>query len=92
MIKVSEYFDGKVKSLGQVLKGQKFTVGVMEAGEYTFSTGAPEIMEVVLGAMEAQLPDGSHAVYAKGETFSIPGNSSFVVKVTDPVSYICFYD
>jgi uncharacterized protein YaiE (UPF0345 family) len=92
MIKVSEYFEGKVKSLGQVLKGQKFTVGVMEPGEFTFSTGAPEVMEVVLGAMEVQLPDGSRASYAKGQTFSVPGNSSFVVKVNDPVSYICFYD
>ncbi len=92
MIKVSEYFEGKVKSLGQELKGQKFSVGVMEPGEYSFSTAAPEVMEVVLGAMEAQLPDGRREEYAKGQTFSVPGNSRFVVKVVDPVSYICYYD
>jgi len=92
MIKLSEYFDGKVKSLAQVLKGQKFSVGVMESGEYSFSTGAPEVMEVVLGSMEAQLPDGRHETYTKGQTFSVPGNSQFVVKVTEPVSYICYYD
>ncbi len=92
MIKVSEYFEGRVKSLGQELKGQKFTVGIMEPGEYTFSTGNPELMEVIYGTMEARLPDGSSQIYRKGESFNVPGSSQFAVKVSDPVSYICYYD
>lgn len=92
MIKLSEYFEGRVKSLGQELKGQKFSVGIMEPGEYTFSTGTPELMEVVYGTMEARLPDGSSRMYGKGESFSVPGQSQFEVKVYDPVSYICYYD
>lgn len=92
MIKISEYFEGKVKSLGQELNGQKFTVGIMEPGEYSFSTASPELMSVVYGSMEARLPDGSKKIFSQGEQFNVPGKSQFMVKVTDPVSYICFYD
>ena len=31
MLKVNEYFDGNVKSIGFEQKGEKATVGVMEA-------------------------------------------------------------
>ncbi len=35
MIKVNEYFEGKVKSLGNELKGRPFSVGIIKPGEYT---------------------------------------------------------
>lgn len=92
MIKVSEYFDGKVKSLGHELRGKKFSVGIMLAGEYTFSTAAPEVMEIVLGSMEVHHEDGRKEIAAKGQSFSVPGNSSFVVKVLETASYICHYE
>lgn len=41
MLKVNEYFDGNVKSIGFEQKGDKATVGVMEAGHYQFNTAAP---------------------------------------------------
>lgn len=40
MLKVNEYFDGNVKSIGFEQKGDKATVGVMEA-EITSSTPQP---------------------------------------------------
>jgi len=38
MIKVNEYFDGKVKSLGFELGATPYTVGVIMEGTYTFNT------------------------------------------------------
>ncbi|EKN3316367.1 DUF1255 family protein, partial [Yersinia enterocolitica] len=45
MLKFNEYFTGKVKSIGfdSDSIGQA-SVGVMEKGEYTFSTAKPEEM------------------------------------------------
>ena len=57
MLKVNEYFDGNVKSIGFEQKGEKSTVGVMEAGEYLFNTAAPERMTVIKGALTIQLAD-----------------------------------
>ena len=36
MLKVNEYFDGKVKSIGFANAGGNATVGVMAPGEYQF--------------------------------------------------------
>lgn len=56
MLKVNEYFDGQVKSLGFETSGERASVGVMAAGEYTFGTAAPERMTVVKGALTVKLP------------------------------------
>ncbi|WP_343690951.1 pyrimidine/purine nucleoside phosphorylase [Chitinophaga sp.] len=86
------YFDGKVQSLGvQVPKG-KATVGVMKQGTYSFNTGSPEIMEVIIGEMSAKLPGGELIRYRKGESFEVPGNSSFEVVCEADVAYICYYE
>ncbi len=42
MIKVNEYFRGKVKSLGFELDGIQYTTGVMLPGEYSFDTEKEE--------------------------------------------------
>lgn len=91
MIKANEYFDGNVKSLGQELDGETFTVGIIEPGDYTFGTATVEIMEIVHGEMEASLPDGTKKMYSKGESFTVPANVDFSVTVTNPVSYLCLY-
>ncbi|MFT6880264.1 MAG: hypothetical protein ACJARG_001196, partial [Arcticibacterium sp.] len=46
MIKSSEYFDSRVKSLGYETTEGKSSIGVMEPGEYTFGTAAAEVMTV----------------------------------------------
>lgn len=91
MIKANEYFEGRVKSLGQELGGESFTVGIIEPGDYTFGTATVEIMEVVHGEMEASLPDGTQKVYKKGESFTVPADVEFSVTVKEPVSYLCRY-
>jgi uncharacterized protein YaiE (UPF0345 family) len=91
MITVNEYFDGAVKSLAYEHNG-KSTVGVIDAGEYEFGTSTHETMIVVEGAMEVLLFGQSEwKIFSAGEKFEIDSNSSFKVKVTGQVSYLCKY-
>lgn len=89
----SVYFDGKCVSHGVVLAdGTKKSVGVVLPAHLTFNTGAPEIMECVAGSCEYKLAGTSDWKQSgPGERFSIPGNSSFEIRVTAPYHYICHF-
>lgn len=89
----SVYFDGKCISHGITFAdGTKKSVGVVLPASLTFNTGAPETMECVAGSCEYKLAD-SEAWLASGpgESFSIPGNSKFDIRVTEPYHYICHF-
>ena len=89
----SVYFDGKCVSHGITLAdGSKKSVGVILPATLSFSTGAPEIMECVAGSCEYKLP-GSDAwlTSGPGERFSVPGNTRFDIRVTEPYHYICHF-
>jgi purine/pyrimidine-nucleoside phosphorylase len=90
MVKVNEYFDGKVKSLSFAGSGGDETVGVMQPGEYTFNTGLKEIVTVVSGAMTIMLPgDDEWMLIQPGEAFEVPANSSFQLKIFRDTAYLC---
>ena len=92
MLKVNEYFDGQVKSVGFESAGDHASVGVMVAGEYTFSTAAPERMTVVKGELTVKLPGHvDWEIYGVGDDFEVPGDSAFHVKVTKTTAYLCDY-
>ena len=87
------YFDGKCVSHGLTLAdGTKLSVGVILPATLTFNTGAPEIMECVGGSCEYKL-DGSDEwkTSSAGESFHIPANSKFDIRVTEAYHYICHY-
>lgn len=89
----SVYFDGKCVSHQLTLAdGSKKSVGVVLPATLTFNTGAPEIMECVAGACE-YLPAGTGVWLQSGpgDTFSIAGNSSFQIRVTEAYHYICHF-
>jgi uncharacterized protein YaiE (UPF0345 family) len=89
----SVYFDGKCVSHGITFPdGTKKSVGVVLPAALTFNTGAPEVMECVAGSCEYRL-DGTDAWLrsAPGESFSIPANSKFDIRVTDAYHYICHF-
>ncbi|MBW7983444.1 pyrimidine/purine nucleoside phosphorylase [Enterobacillus tribolii] len=93
MLNVNEYFAGKVKSIG-FDSGSigRASVGVMEAGEYTFSTDKPEEMTVITGALRVLIPGAPDwQVFMPGETFFIPGHSEFNLQVAEATSYLCKY-
>ena len=87
------YFDGKCVSHSITLAdGTKKSVGVVLPATLTFNTGAPEIMECVAGSCEYKLKGSDAWVKSSaGEKFSVPGNSSFDIRVTEPYHYICHF-
>ncbi len=92
MIKVNEYFDAKVKSLGYETADGKSTIGVMEEGEYVFGTSTHETMIVIEGELIAQLPgETGWKSFKAGNSFEVGANSSFKVKSVGQSSYLCRY-
>ena len=90
MIKVNEYFDGKVKSLALSVAGESVTAGVMQAGEYEFNTGKREIMTVTAGSMDVKLPGSAEfKTYARGQSYEVPASSKFQLKIHGDCAYIC---
>lgn len=75
-----------------VVDGTKKSVGVVLPATLTFNTGAPEIMECVAGSCEYKLKGTDAWVKSSaGEKFSVPGNSSFEIRVTEPYHYVCHF-
>lgn len=92
MLKVNEYFDGKVKSIALNNAAGQFTVGVMQAGDYEFSTAQQEEMTVVSGTLQVQLPGATaFTTYASGQSFKVPAKVAFQVKITEQSAYLCRY-
>jgi uncharacterized protein YaiE (UPF0345 family) len=91
MIKVNNYFDGNVKSLGFERKNVAFTAGVVLPGAYTFDTQSEEHLTITVGEIEVQPPGSDWRIVKAGETVTIPANSNFDLKVKQPASYICKY-
>jgi len=71
---------------------QKKSVGVVLPSSLTFNTGAPEIMECVGGSCEFKLKGSTEWQSSKaGEKFSVPGQSSFEIRVNEAYHYICHF-
>ncbi|PKN78536.1 MAG: hypothetical protein CVU48_08150 [Candidatus Cloacimonetes bacterium HGW-Cloacimonetes-1] len=92
MLKQNQYFDGKVASIAFENAEGTATVGVMEIGDYEFGTSCVEYMTVISGCLTVMLP-GAPAWndYKKGETFIVPANEKFQLKVAEQTAYCCFY-
>ena len=91
--KANVYHDGKCVSHSLTrADGSKVSVGVILPATLSFNTGAPEIMECVAGACEYRLDGSSEWKTSRaGEKFSIPGNSRFDIRVSEPYHYICHF-
>ncbi|WP_334170015.1 pyrimidine/purine nucleoside phosphorylase [Zoogloea sp.] len=92
--KANVYFDGKCVSHSIVLAdGTKKSVGVILPSTLTFNTGVPEIMEGVAGSCRVRLKgEAEWKSYGAGESFQVPGNSSFDIEVADEAyHYVCHF-
>ncbi|NTV48889.1 MAG: pyrimidine/purine nucleoside phosphorylase [Geobacteraceae bacterium] len=91
--KANIYFGGKVISHTVLFAdGTKKTLGVMQPGEYEFSTGAAEIMEILSGELEWLLKgENEWQKIAGGEAFDVPANSVFLMKVPVLTDYCCSF-
>jgi len=93
--KANVYFDGKCVSHTVVFHdGSKKTIGVILPSTLTFNTGAPEVMEGVGGACRVRLKGESEwKSYSEGQSFHVPGNSSFDIEVAagEAYHYVCHF-
>ena len=91
--KANVYFDGKcVSHTVQLADGTKKTVGVILPASLTFNTGAPEIMEGVGGSCRVRLKgDSEWKNYSAGQSFEVPGYSSFEIACDEPYHYVCHF-
>lgn len=93
MLKVNEYFDGKVKSIGLQTKTLPATVGVMDIGEYEFDTSKKEVMTVVSGCLTVKLPGSEDwKDYNAGDSFEVAAGQVFHLKVAVQTAYLCTYE
>ena len=88
------YFDGKVTSRTVLFAdGTRKTLGIMLPGDYEFGTAAAEIMELLAGEMDVLLPgQNTWQTFQAGESFPVPANSRFTLKVKSVVDYCCSYE
>jgi len=93
--KANVYFAGKCVSHTIVLAdGAKKTLGVILPSSLTFNTGAPEIMEGVGGSCRVrQKGESEWRRYDEGQSFTVPGNSSFEIAVAEGEAYhyVCHF-
>jgi uncharacterized protein YaiE (UPF0345 family) len=91
--KANVYFDGKVTSRTVIFDGgAKKTLGIMMPGEYQFGTGAAELMEILSGRLEVQLPASDDWLeFTGGQSFEVPADSAFKLKVHEITDYCCSY-
>ncbi len=91
--KANIYFDGQVTSRTiQFNDGSRKTLGIMQPGDYEFGTTEKEIMEILAGELEILLPDAdTWQKITAGESFTVPANSKFSLKVKTLTDYCCSY-
>lgn len=94
-LKANVYFDGGVVSHTILHKdGKKQTVGVIRPGTYKFNTDAPERMDIIAGDCKVkQAGETEWKPYAAGQTFKVPGKSSFEISVEKGLcEYLCSFE
>ncbi len=86
------YYDGKVTSRSITMTdGSTQSLGIMMPGEYTFGTEQAEIMEMMSGELEIKLPKEEWKTLNTPESFNVPANSSFDLKIKTVTDYCCSY-
>ena len=91
--KANVYFGGNVSSRTiRFADGSLKTLGFMLPGEYTFNTADKELMEIIDGDLEVLLPGTDQwQKVTGGESFDVPANSAFTVKIKTPTDYCCCF-
>lgn len=91
--KANIYFDGKCISHTVLFAdGSKKTIGVIFPSSLTFNTGSPEVMELNAGKCRIRLKDEeAWKTYEGGQSFNVPGNSSFDIETLDTLDYVCHF-
>ena len=91
--KANVYFGGNVSSRTiRFADGSLKTLGFMLPGEYTFNTADKELMEIIDGDLDVLLPGTDQwQKVTGGESFDVPANAAFTVKIKTPTDYCCSF-
>ncbi len=91
--KANVYFDGRCISHSLTLPdGSKKSVGVVLPSALVFNTAGAEIMECVAGSCEYKLAGSDTWQLAQaGDSFRVPAQSHFDIRVSEAFHYICHY-
>jgi hypothetical protein len=91
--KANVYLDGRCVSHTVLFPdGSRKTVGVILPGTLTFSTGAPERMELTGGRCRVRIAgEAGWREYGAGDSFDVPGNTSFDIEALDTLDYVCHF-
>ena len=92
--KANVYFEGKCVSHTVLLQnGTRSNIGIIFPSSLTFNTAAPELMEINLGNCKVRLKgEEGWKTYVAGDKFTVPGNSSFDIEVTEMLDYVCHFE
>lgn len=87
------YFEGKVTSRTVLFAdGSKKTLGIMLPGDYEFGTDTKELMEILAGELAVRLPGSDEwQTITGGQSFEVPANARFGLKVDAVTDYCCSY-
>ncbi|TFW10048.1 pyrimidine/purine nucleoside phosphorylase [Oxalobacteraceae bacterium OM1] len=87
------YFDGKCVSHTVLFPdGTKKTVGVIFPSSLVFNTGAPERMELNAGKCRIRVKGESEwKSFEGGQSFEVPGNTSFEIETVETLDYVCHF-
>lgn len=90
--KSNVYFDGKcISHTVHLADGTRKSVGVILPSTLTFNTGAPETMDLVSGKCRVRQAGGAWTDYVGGQSFDVPGDSSFDIETIELLDYICHF-
>jgi purine/pyrimidine-nucleoside phosphorylase len=87
------YFDGLVTSRTLTFPdGSRKTLGIMQPGEFEFSTKNAELMEILSGDLDVLLPGAADWKRIEGgEAFEVPADAKFALKVRTLTDYCCSF-
>jgi len=87
------YFDGRCVSHTVLFPdGSRKTLGVIFPSSLTFSTAAPEVMEINGGVCRVRLQgELDWQTYKAGQSFTVPGNSAFDIETVETLDYVCHF-
>jgi uncharacterized protein YaiE (UPF0345 family) len=90
--KANIYFDGKVTSRTvNFPDGSRKTLGIMLPGDYEFGTDSNELMEILSGDLEIQLPGEDWKKIGGGDSFTVLANAKFSLRIATVTDYCCSY-
>lgn len=94
--KANVFFDGRCVSHTVTLPdGSRKSCGVILPGDgsaLTFNVGAAEVMQTVAGECQVRRTgEDGFTRYGEGQSFSVPANTAFEIRVAAPYHYICHF-